>query len=103
EVIATLVADTRSMRETNQAMSASLAEHLTQIADLREQLTVSRAAAKTDALTGLLNRGAYDDTLRREIATAHETEQPLSVVMVDIDRFKSINDSMGHLFGDKVI
>lgn len=103
EVIATLVVDTQSMRRANEAMSDSLAEHVRQIADLREQLDTSLEAAKTDALTGLHNRGAFDDCLRNEIEAAEVAEWPLALVMVDIDHFKKINDTMGHLFGDKVI
>ncbi len=98
-----LVADTRSMREVNHAMNESLGEHIRQIAELREQLDQSRAEAKVDALTGLKNRGAFGESLTNEIDAAHCESLPLSVVMVDIDHFKRINDSMGHLFGDKVI
>lgn len=103
EVIATLVVDTQSMRRANEAMSDSLAEHVRQIADLREQLDTSLEAAKTDALTGLHNRGAFDDSLQNEIEAAEVAGWPLALVMVDIDHFKKINDTMGHLFGDKVI
>lgn len=103
QIVGTLIADTRTMREANKQMNASLAEHIQQIAELREQLDTSRAAAKTDALTGLQNRCSFDEQLELEIEAARNASLPLSLVMVDIDHFKNINDSLGHLFGDKVI
>lgn len=56
-----------------------------------------------DLRTALYNRNYFDNRLRAEIQEAHRHERSLSVMMVDIDRFKSINDTHNHLFGDKVI
>jgi len=61
------------------------------------------AAAKTDQLTGLLNRRGFDHTMFDRIKEAAHKEQVLCVFIFDIDNFKSINDTYGHLFGDKVI
>ena len=102
-IISTLIADTDSLRQANQAITLSLAEHLIQIGDLRKQLKTSNAAAKIDALTGLNNRGAFDDQLQTCIEESRAAGEPLSLIMVDIDHFKKINDTMGHLVGDKVI
>lgn len=60
-------------------------------------------AARQDALTGLGNRAALDAGLRRELDLAHRHGEPLTIILLDIDRFKSINDSYGHLAGDQVI
>ncbi len=59
-------------------------------------------AAQTDALTGIFNRGYVMDVLDRAFARA-STKRPLSVVMVDIDHFKRVNDDHGHLIGDEVL
>jgi diguanylate cyclase (GGDEF)-like protein len=56
-----------------------------------------------DRLTGLLNRSMFDDLLLDEASRARRTARPLSVVMIDIDHFKIINDTYGHLVGDDVI
>lgn len=56
-----------------------------------------------DSLTGLLNHTAISDMLDREVAWALRQNRPLSYAMVDIDHFKQINDSYGHLVGDRVI
>lgn len=56
-----------------------------------------------DPLTGLLNRGALEDELVRELKRMSRTGLPVSVVMVDLDRFKAINDDHGHLVGDEAL
>lgn len=63
---------------------------------LRQQSTV-------DPLTGLYNRRHFDDTLRREMVRAQRTEASCSVVMVDLDHFKRVNDTYGHDAGDLVL
>ena len=60
-------------------------------------------AARTDPLTGLLNRRAFLPWLREEVALAEERDAPLAVVMLDLDKFKSINDQLGHFGGDRVL
>ncbi len=59
--------------------------------------------AATDALTGCLNRRALIDTLERELDRARRYSLVLTILMVDLDHFKSINDTMGHLVGDTVL
>lgn len=71
-----------------------------QLIDAREEL---RIKAMRDPLTGVLNRGAIMDYARRELSRGERTRQPLSVVMVDLDRFKGINDRHGHAVGDAVL
>lgn len=59
--------------------------------------------SNTDALTGLPNRRALDDTLSREWHWMARTGQPLSLMMVDIDHFKPYNDHLGHVSGDQAL
>lgn len=59
--------------------------------------------AITDGLTGLYNRRYFQQTLDREFARSKRYKSPLSIALFDIDHFKSINDTYGHQFGDKVI
>ncbi|MGJ7043083.1 diguanylate cyclase (GGDEF)-like protein/PAS domain S-box-containing protein [Shinella sp. BE166] len=56
--------------------------------------------AETDGLTGLLNRRAFDTILAQEIAAAGRGEGPLSLLLLDVDRFKAFNDTYGHTAGD---
>jgi len=57
-------------------------------------------AAARDPLTGVSNRGGLEGMLEREIGLARRHATPLSVIMLDLDRFKTINDTYGHLVGD---
>jgi diguanylate cyclase (GGDEF)-like protein len=61
------------------------------------------AAARTDAKTGLLNAGAWQQAAVAEAARAARSGRPLAVAMVDIDHFKNVNDTWGHLVGDQVL
>lgn len=59
--------------------------------------------ARTDALTGLPNRRAWHELLQRELTLASRTGQPLTVALLDLDRFKPYNDTHGHLAGDRLL
>ena len=62
-----------------------------------------RAMAQTDALTQLTNRHGLNLTLEKDLERSRRYQHPLSVIMMDIDHFKRINDQFGHLVGDKVL
>ena len=69
-------------------------------ADLLARL---EAVARTDDLTGLANRRAWDEHLPRELARARREERPLCVAMLDLDHFKEYNDERGHQAGDRLL
>jgi diguanylate cyclase (GGDEF)-like protein/PAS domain S-box-containing protein len=75
--------------------------HLRQ--QLERNLRETETQAMTDALTGLLNRGAITDYAQAEWQRALREERPLSVVIMDVDRLKQINDTYGHLAGDEAL
>jgi diguanylate cyclase (GGDEF)-like protein/PAS domain S-box-containing protein len=68
--------------------------------DLEEANVKLQALARTDALTGLANRRAFDERLAMEFAQARRKHRALSVIMIDIDNFKQLNDRRGHEAGD---
>jgi diguanylate cyclase (GGDEF)-like protein len=59
--------------------------------------------ASHDALTRVCNRGAVLEILGKEIARQHRTGEPLTIMLVDVDHFKAVNDTYGHLIGDQVL
>ena len=59
--------------------------------------------AQSDPLTGLANRHRFDETLALELRSAQRSGQPLSLLLLDVDHFKGLNDSLGHPTGDKVL
>lgn len=67
---------------------------------LRDEL---QTQAMTDPLTGVMNRRAFEEALTNAVTRSRETGQPLSVVMMDLDDFKGINDTLGHRAGDKAL
>lgn len=73
-----------------QAESRRLAEELERV-------------SRTDSLTGLANRRALGDQLAREVNRANRVGTPMSLIMIDIDRFKRVNDTHGHEAGDRVL
>jgi diguanylate cyclase (GGDEF)-like protein len=56
-----------------------------------------------DGLTGIANRRAFDAALEREFAVALRTQKPISLLMIDVDFFKSLNDAKGHMTGDRYL
>jgi diguanylate cyclase (GGDEF)-like protein len=73
------------------------------VRDLRQQHERAEEEARTDGLTGLSNHRRFRQILTKEVERARRFDRPLSVVMIDLDDFKEINDNHGHLAGDGVL
>ena len=103
EIVETLIKSTHEMRDTNKALEARLALSKTEISNLQQNLEAIRAESLTDPLTGLGNRKYFDRMIGMAVQEALATGEPLSLLLFDIDHFKSFNDSYGHLTGDQVL
>ena len=66
-------------------------------------LLATRRMAEVDGLTGISNRRHFQEALARESGRAHSTGKPLAIIMIDIDHFKRVNDTRGHLAGDALL
>ena len=84
-------------------LASLLAAHAAASLDAAIVLDRERRSAHTDPLTGLLNRRGLEDLLDRELERAHKDRLPLSLVVLDCDDFKDVNDRAGHAFGDALL
>jgi diguanylate cyclase len=103
EVVTEVVVQTNAMAKNSLSLKEMLHETRREVENLRDQLEQSRQEATTDALTGLLNRRAFDVEMAKATDNAEMAQEYLSLLMIDIDHFKQVNDTHGHLVGDKVI
>src|SRR6195256_4578219 len=90
-VVESLVQSTREMRDTNKALEDRLTLSKTEISNLQHSLEAIRAESLTDPLTGLGNRKYFDRSIELAVQTALATGAPLSLLMFDIDHFKSLD------------
>ena len=102
-IVESLVKSTREMRDTNKVLEERLLLSKSEISNLQQSLEAIRAESLTDPLTGLGNRKYFDRMIEQAVQAALAENEPLSLLMFDIDHFKSFNDSYGHLTGDQVL
>lgn len=95
--IDSLVGEIESAKRKTEAYAKSLEE---KVAERTHQL---EEQARLDPLTGIYNQRAMQDVLRRELSIAKRRDTKLSLIYFDIDKFKEINDTQGHLKGDEVL
>jgi len=87
-------------KEANQMLEQRVNERTSELAELNAQLIELNAK---DALTGLKNRGYFDEKFQHYYTTAYRLQKPLSLLIIDIDHFKQFNDNHGHLVGDECL
>jgi diguanylate cyclase (GGDEF)-like protein len=104
EVIGSLLlSHATPLRETeDRRIRDSVTQAAPVLANLRN-LAIAEVRAATDSLTGLPNRRAVSDTMKRMVAQASRTISPLAALLLDLDHFKKINDTYGHGTGDEVL
>jgi diguanylate cyclase (GGDEF)-like protein len=85
-----------------QRISDSVSQAAPVLANLRN-LAIAEVRAATDSLTGLPNKRVIGDTLKRMVAQAARTLTPVSLILIDLDHFKNINDRLGHPVGDQTL
>ena len=91
------------VRERTEAMASLNAQLRQEIEDRRVAESQVRHLAEHDALTGLPNRRLLELRLQQALHNAHEHDTMVAVMFMDLDRFKTINDSLGHVIGDQLL
>jgi diguanylate cyclase len=102
-LVAALVHSTEEVMKTNAVLHAQLTASQAQVQQLQASLEVLQHENMTDPLTATLNRNAFDRSFARMVASAETTGEQLCLLLVDVDRFKTFNDSHGHQIGDDVL
>ena len=98
-----VIEETHSMEQSQQHVEAQMVGVMAEIDSLRKELEQVKEESKTDTLTGISNRKAFDATLEHSILISRENKKPFCLLLLDIDHFKVFNDTYGHLIGDKVL
>lgn len=98
-----LAGDTGKMRGSMQTLESQLEASRQEVEKLNQEIETARVEAVTDPLTGVLNRRGFEIRAQTVFSDTASALKGFCLLMIDIDHFKRINDSYGHLFGDKVI
>ena len=97
----------RIVREANEQLERNVSRRTGELSSALEQLAEAnsrlRESNRRDALTGVFNRRHFHDVFDQLLRQAHETRQPLGVLLIDLDHFKKVNDTHGHLAGDECL
>ena len=102
-VIKTLISSTTIVRDTTERVQAELEASRAEMQQLRDSLGELRTEALSDPLTGLHNRRGFERTLAELYGPDSAGLQSAGLLLADIDHFKKVNDTYGHLVGDQVI
>ncbi len=103
EIIEEVLTETRLSMSSNELLTDRLNSTIAEIQALKQDLDEARREAKTDALTKLANRKAFDQILQKATEDADNRGLEICLIFADIDYFKQINDKHGHLVGDQVL
>lgn len=102
-VIRSLASSAAAVRASTESLQAKVEASCAEMQELRDQLGALRSEALTDPLTGLRNRRGLERELEQLYLERADGIQGCAVLLADIDHFKRVNDTYGHLFGDQII
>lgn len=103
KIMKSVVSDTTKMMEQNRKLEEQLDKSARAMDELKKELDRVRREAMTDGLTGLANRKSFDEQMNRLVSEAARDSKTFTLLLADIDHFKSFNDNFGHQVGDQVL
>ena len=102
-LLASVIKETQKMVSENIALEKKLEQSSATMQQLKQEMETIRNEAYTDSLTTIPNRKKFDLEIVRLVAEARDEKTPISMIFIDIDHFKSFNDTYGHQIGDQVL
>lgn len=102
-VVEEILMETKKIISVGDNLKSRMAEADEEVGLLRRELSEEKQKSLTDPLTGICNRLAFEEAMINEIKKAEQTGQSLCLLLSDIDHFKKVNDTFGHLVGDMVL
>jgi diguanylate cyclase len=100
QAVSSVLAETARASERNRALEQQLSASTARITRLKDSIADLKREATVDVLTGLCNRKAFTARMRKALADAKADGSPVSLLMIDVDHFKRVNDTYGHPTGD---
>ncbi len=103
DIIDQILTSTKNMRRSNSTLRQQLKETTGQVDNLKRALESAKQEALIDPLTGLTNRAGFNLAMDHALTQRLAENKSLCLLMFDIDHFKKVNDTYGHIFGDTVL
>ena len=98
-----LISEISAVLDSNRRMADDLVVTRYQLEEQAQELDKTRSEARTDDLSGLINRKGFDETLQFVVSQFNRQRVPFALLLADVDHFKRINDTHGHQAGDCVV
>lgn len=102
-IIDQMIETTKAIIHSGSRLQTRMQVSSKDLKQLHKELEISQKEARTDALTGLINRRGLERRMELERIRARQNNAPFSVILLDIDHFKKVNDTFGHLVGDSLL
>ena len=102
-IVDMMLVETKALVNSGKRLQSRMKVSSKDLRQLRQELEKSQQEAQTDALTSLINRRGLEKMMELERLRARQNNQPFSIIMADIDHFKRVNDTFGHLVGDSLL